>query len=79
MPHGSEQDEYWMSLEPGQRDVMMADPLVNDWAQAYQARQYIQDRVSPEVFVGIVGKLSDGARNIISTYPEAQNKLAEIS
>lgn len=65
----AQQDQYWKNLDAVYREVFLTDPRVNDWAQAYEAREYLRLGVSPATFKGYCAKLSAGANQLLRGYP----------
>lgn len=64
-----QQDQYWKDLHSAYREIFLTDPRVNNWAQAYAAREYLDLGVSPAVFKGYCAKLSTGANQLLRGYP----------
>jgi hypothetical protein len=69
------QDAYWRdTLAAEEREQFLMDPRVNDWAQAYAARQYLQLAGAP-TFKGYCQTLSDGAVALLYGYDDTRAVL----
>jgi len=64
-----QQDQYWKDLHSAYREIFLTDPRVNDWAQAREAREYLDLGASPATFKGYCAKLSAGANQLLRGYP----------
>lgn len=67
-----DQDTYWRDLETGMRELFIMDTRMNDWAQAYAAREYLDLGVSAETFRGYCANLTDGAVDLLLQYDQAK-------
>lgn len=63
-----DQDTYWRDLDPGMRELFVMDTRMNDWAQAYAARDYLSLGITDDTFRGYCAKLSDGAVDLLLQY-----------